>query len=326
MPPHTPFPSLAIIVATTPSLGIGYYGSLPWPNIKPDLAFFARVTKRPPPLLPQSPPLPRKNDNGQSSSQNHQKPPGQPTPTATINALLMGRKTWASIPASRRPLGDRVNVIITRQPSAVAAELERAGLADGKQHVLVAGSIEEGLRRLVQEYPPPPPPPQHHHHHQSKSEDGEGSGAGDGGLREAVTDGHQEEPNGFSGNERRPSLGRVFVIGGREIYTRALQLDNCERIIRTHLKREWKCDVWFPQGVFVDRDTGGEDTNESRGREEAVGGKAGGWRRKPGEELDAWCGESVAGEKKFELDDGGFNWEVEMWGRERAGAGNGGGF
>jgi dihydrofolate reductase len=31
-----------------------------------------------------------------------------------VNAIIMGRKTWESIPRSKRPLVGRINVIITR--------------------------------------------------------------------------------------------------------------------------------------------------------------------------------------------------------------------
>lgn len=299
MSPQTPLPSLTAIVATTPTLGIGYMGSLPWPAIKPDLAFFARVTKRPPPPPPQSPPPLRQKENEKASSYTLA---GQITHPACINALLMGRKTWASIPASHRPLGDRVNVIITRQPSALAAEFERTGPgksrgADGKQHVLIAGSIEEGLRRLRREYPPLP------HHHQSQSEDGEGADS-DGVLRETAIEAHHNEKEALSAHPPRPALGRIFVIGGAEIYARALELDLCERVLRTHLKREWKCETWFPPGILA----GDGDTNE----------QAGSWERSSDEDLDAWCGESVAGEQSYELADGTLRWEVEMWERRRA--------
>ena len=48
-PPCHPSPPFTLIVATTPTLGIGLRGTLPWPPLKPDLRLFARVTKRAPP-------------------------------------------------------------------------------------------------------------------------------------------------------------------------------------------------------------------------------------------------------------------------------------
>lgn len=35
------------------------------------------------------------------------------------NAVIMGRKTWLGIPPSKRPLGDRLNIILTRDPTTV---------------------------------------------------------------------------------------------------------------------------------------------------------------------------------------------------------------
>ena len=31
-----------------------------------------------------------------------------------MNAIIMGRKTWESLPESKRPLGNRLNIILTR--------------------------------------------------------------------------------------------------------------------------------------------------------------------------------------------------------------------
>lgn len=190
---------------------------------------------------------------------------------------------------------------------------------DGKQHVLVAGSIEEGLQRLVEEYPAlPPPSHDHHHHHQAKSGDGERFGGGDGILTGAVTEGNQEEQKGFPGPGRR-SLGRVFVIGGAQIYDRALELDNCERVLWTRLEREWDCDVWFPSGIFVDQHA--EDVGQT---EEGAEQKRRRWGRRSDDELDAWCGERVAGKKQQQLGEQELEWEVQMWERNRASLGDDG--
>jgi dihydrofolate reductase len=35
------------------------------------------------------------------------------------NAIVMGRKTWESIPLERRPLKNRLNVVLTRDPSQI---------------------------------------------------------------------------------------------------------------------------------------------------------------------------------------------------------------
>ncbi|KAG4440103.1 hypothetical protein IFR05_004400 [Cadophora sp. M221] len=81
---------LTLIVAATNNMGIGRAGTLPWTGLKKEMAYFARVTKR---AIP-----------------------------GDTNTVIMGRKTWESIPPRFRPLKDRTNVVITRgDPQAVAA-------------------------------------------------------------------------------------------------------------------------------------------------------------------------------------------------------------
>lgn len=72
---------LTLIVAATASNGIGHSSHLPW-RLPLEMAYFARVT---------------------SNAAEGKK-----------NAVVMGRKTWESIPPKYRPLKDRVNVVISR--------------------------------------------------------------------------------------------------------------------------------------------------------------------------------------------------------------------
>ncbi|MCJ1316736.1 dihydrofolate reductase [Xylographa vitiligo] len=107
MPP----PPLTLIVAATHStLGIGQRGTLPWPPLRSEMAYFARTTRR--------------------------------APAGHANALLMGRRTWESIPARLRPLRGRVNVVVTRG----GAEGLRAGGAGevGWEGPWAVGSLREG--------------------------------------------------------------------------------------------------------------------------------------------------------------------------------------
>lgn len=247
-------PPLTLIVATTPSLGLGFCGGLPWPPLKSDLAFFARVTKRTPLPPPQS---------SLNIPDNHVDVPAQPQATGRrryVNAVIMGRKTWDSIPLKFRPLKGRINVIVSRQPG------DGIGITEGETLIRV-GSIEEGIERLQR---------------------------GDWACKiEDQTQSGQDEPN-------ITALGRIFVIGGAQIYNTALAMDCCERILWTRIDREWECDVWFPKGVF---------------REE---GKTNGWEKKGGRELDEWCGEKGVDERKEE---DGVGYTVEMWERSRTGTG-----
>ena len=106
---------LTIIVAATPSNGIGQTGGLPWPMLKKDMAYFARVTKRVPTSLQAGETISRRN------------------------VVIMGRKTWESIPPRLRPLKDRTNVVISTQ---TRTQLELP------EDVILASSIISGLEAL----------------------------------------------------------------------------------------------------------------------------------------------------------------------------------
>ena len=71
-----------LVVAATRKLGIGKHGSMPW-KLPGDMAYFKELTSK----------------TADSSKQ---------------NAVIMGRKTWESIPLKFRPLPGRINVVLTR--------------------------------------------------------------------------------------------------------------------------------------------------------------------------------------------------------------------
>jgi len=261
MPP--PLPPLALIVATTPSLGIGLHGTLPWPPLKADLAFFARVTKR---VLP--PPHPtHTSQNGSSKSRK--------------NAVIMGRKTWESIPAKFRPLRGRINVVVSRRVEALGLPAGEAGGKEGP--VFGAGSVEEGVRMLQRRYP--------------------SSGADTVGQMTSQQEG-EGKALGRNKEEGTVELGRIFVIGGAEIYGLALRMPDAKRILWTRLRGEWECDAFFPGGVLLGE---GEGEGGDEGKDE------GGWFRRSKEELEEWVGEEGVGGVKRE---GEVEFEVFMVERE----------
>eukprot|EP00051_Salpingoeca_urceolata_P005951 m.79122 g.79122 ORF g.79122 m.79122 type:complete len:184 (-) comp14614_c0_seq3:88-639(-) len=71
-----------VVAAARSSRGIGIAGGIPW-RLKADMAHFKKVT---------------------SETSNPDKQ----------NAVVMGRKTWESIPTKFRPLPGRVNIVVTR--------------------------------------------------------------------------------------------------------------------------------------------------------------------------------------------------------------------
>lgn len=104
-----PAGALAIVVAADRDLGIGKDGTIPW-RLPGDMAHFKALTR---------------------DTRNPEAPD-------TVNAVVMGRKTWDSIPPRFRPLARRRNVVISRQP-----DLE---LPDG---VLLASDLDHAIELAV---------------------------------------------------------------------------------------------------------------------------------------------------------------------------------
>jgi dihydrofolate reductase/thymidylate synthase len=76
-------PSFSIVVAMDSQQGIGKNNNLPW-SLSADLTHFKSLTTT-------------------------------VTHLQKRNAVIMGRKTWNSLPTAFRPLPNRLNIVITRQ-------------------------------------------------------------------------------------------------------------------------------------------------------------------------------------------------------------------
>lgn len=88
----SPGPGFTVIAAVDDAGGIGRAGGLPW-RLAADMEFFRRTTL------------------GAGDG---------------ANAVILGRKTWESLPPRFRPLPGRRNVVVSRQPSFRAAGAEVA--------------------------------------------------------------------------------------------------------------------------------------------------------------------------------------------------------
>lgn len=104
----TPQRTYQVVVAATRNMGIGKEGKLPW-RLPSDLKFFKGIT-------------------------------GTTSDPSKKNAVIMGRKTWESIPLEYRPLPGRLNVVLTRSGSFDIATAE---------NVVICGSLGSALQLLA---------------------------------------------------------------------------------------------------------------------------------------------------------------------------------
>ncbi|KAJ5591502.1 Dihydrofolate reductase [Penicillium hispanicum] len=285
----TPLPTKQDPNATdnaTTRLGIGLKGTLPWPRIKADMSFFARATSRAP-------------------------APG------TTNAIIMGRKTYDSVPPHLRPLGKRISVVITRDQSGAVREgvLRELEARKGKMAAAAAKAAVEKKDQV-----------QEQEKSTAETKDGGESTALGGSYQSTVPaaapitdaivtpslDAALAELDSVYGAEGR--LGKIYVIGGAEIYGAALRMHAREgsadlqrrpvRVVMTNVVRKlegkegeaeatgsFECDTFFPLDGMTPQN---------------------GWRSASAREVSEWVGEEVSGEWKREGEV-----EVQMVGFER---------
>ncbi|KAH6576474.1 hypothetical protein BASA60_002970 [Batrachochytrium salamandrivorans] len=136
----------SMIVAATPEGGIGYKGNIPW-RLPNDMDHFMRITMhlgRTPGLLPYAP-LPDESEGGV---------PEMPSKTTASqadpecrNVVIMGRKTWHSIPKKFRPLRGRINVVLTRGDESIRSAISSEGLVDSPVHICTG--FDEALNDIA---------------------------------------------------------------------------------------------------------------------------------------------------------------------------------
>jgi len=102
-----------IIVAADEKYGIGKDGKLPW-HFSSELKYFKKVTT-------------------------------QTKDPSKKNAVVMGRKTWESIPEKYRPLPKRVNIVLTRKDDFVASGAEVANSYDAALEICNGSSEIENI-------------------------------------------------------------------------------------------------------------------------------------------------------------------------------------
>lgn len=184
----------------------------------------------------------------------------------------MGRKTYDSVPKSLRPLARRINVVITRDTSGGVREGVLEELKGRRARIAAKGGDGSG---------------------QPETETSESEGHVTDAIVSSSLDAALEELHSNYGCSGR--LGKIFVIGGAEIYGAALRMgvrdDGSQaqkrpvRIVMTNVLRKaeggeaFECDTFFPE----------EDLTPSNG-----------WRSVDAREVSEWVGEAVTGEWKEE--------------------------
>lgn len=208
----------------------------------------------------------------------------------------MGRKTYDSVPASLRPLAKRINVVITRDTSgsvreSVTTELGNmkskiaAKAAQAQAQVQATNAEKEAFVPPKEAVPAPPVDP----------------------MTDAIVTpslgAALEQLDSVYGTQG--TLGKIFVIGGAEIYNATLNMGAEElrgrpvRVVMTNVVRKgavdapasFECDTFFPLDGLHEKN---------------------GWRAVSPGEVSEWVGEEVDGKWKGDGDV-----EVQMVGFEK---------
>lgn len=105
--------NFSVIAACCQNRGIGVNNKLPW-KLKNEMNYFTRIT---------------------TSADNLKK-----------NAVIMGRKSWFSIPSKYRPLAERVNLVLSRTLSEVPSNCD--GVYDNLYKALEAASSMANIDKI----------------------------------------------------------------------------------------------------------------------------------------------------------------------------------
>lgn len=139
----------SVVVAVTPDGGIGANNGseLPWHphRLHVDMAFLRHITTfgfdvddQGKCVVREAVPLPFANGDMEKSDSLTQSAP------CPRNAIIMGRKTWDSIPAKFRPMKDRLNIVLSRQQTIDGCD---------DPLVLVTNSLSQALELAEMECP-----------------------------------------------------------------------------------------------------------------------------------------------------------------------------
>ncbi|CAO3564399.1 unnamed protein product [Mortierella alpina] len=184
----------SIVVAADLANGIGLRGGLPW-RLRKDMAFFARITSK---VVAQDP---SHHDNASSSSSS----------SSSMNACIMGRLTWESIPSKFRPLASRLNIIVSRNPHYLDDKPEK-----DNPLVALASSLDAALDLVAS-------------------------------MQTKPTTTTATTTLSTASSAPAVQIERVFLIGGAQLYNEGIQSNHCQHIFLTRIQSTVECDTFFPE-------------------------------------------------------------------------------
>jgi dihydrofolate reductase/thymidylate synthase len=177
-----------LIVACDNKFGIGLNNSVPW-KIKEDMKYFKEITSKVP----------------EDSYFNY------------INAVVMGRKTWDSIPEKFKPLPNRLNIILTNQnPESISHH--------DHELVRIISNFDEIHQNIL---------------FQS--------------ITQSITQSQTENLSENLGENtvKQLKIYDIFVIGGGAIYDLALKSPYCRKIYLTEIYHNFNCDTFLPKFPII---------------------------------------------------------------------------
>ncbi|GLI68727.1 hypothetical protein VaNZ11_013217 [Volvox africanus] len=186
---------LQLVIAATTSLGIGKNGILPGWSLPGDMAYFRELTTR-------------------------------TRDSARRNVVIMGRKTWESIPIKFRPLKGRLNVVLSRafsvEDDIVSAADENSSAVSNRHAATGNDKVQADVYETALRFGA------------KLHSDVLGCGSLEAAL--ALLD-HEK---------LKSEVADVFIIGGGQIYAEALRHPNCTAVHLTQVEKEYECDTFLP--------------------------------------------------------------------------------
>ncbi|PWN42938.1 hypothetical protein IE81DRAFT_346927 [Ceraceosorus guamensis] len=286
---------ISLIAAVTRSNGLGSGGGLPW-TLPKEMSHFRRCTTfLPPSPSPPAPPPRSSSPRGAKSAS----PSTSPAKDQRMNAVIMGRNTWESIPEKFRPLKGRWNIVVSR--SMNVSQLGASGQEGSNgspAQTLLANSLKGALDHLSKL--------------QSLHLLGRTFLIGGAQLYAQALLTLPQHSSTASDDQQHSSTA------SNDLHASPFVLDT---LLITRLKSDLSCDVYLPEFRSDDQirldekgtrdgsstvisDSAGQQESKSRGR----------WKRATHEQFNEWLG---ATEKDLlpagAVEEKGLEYELQMW-------------